>query len=97
MSDLARHARMSVRTFTRRLRDETGVSAVQWILEQRIACARHLLESTGLPIGQVAVDAGFGSGTTLRRHLRAALGVSPGVYHGTFRRMDVGWGELHAS
>ncbi|MFJ8953498.1 GlxA family transcriptional regulator [Streptomyces sp. NPDC102381] len=85
--DLARHSRMSVRTFTRRFRDETGMSPAQWILQQRILRARHLLESTTLPIEQVAVDAGFGSGTAMRQHLRTALGVSPGVYRRTWSRI----------
>ncbi|MYT31697.1 MULTISPECIES: helix-turn-helix domain-containing protein [unclassified Streptomyces] len=85
LPDLARHARMSVRTFTRRFRDETGMSPAQWILQQRITRARHLLETTDLPIDQVAIDAGFGSGTTLRQRLRAAVGVSPGTYRRTFR------------
>ncbi|AJE85968.1 MULTISPECIES: GlxA family transcriptional regulator [Streptomyces] len=85
LPDLAQHGRMSVRTFTRRFRDETGVSPAQWILQQRIARARQLLETTCLPIEQVATEAGFGSGTTLRQRLRAALGVTPGAYRRTFR------------
>ncbi|MGW9047844.1 helix-turn-helix domain-containing protein [Streptomyces lydicus] len=59
------------------------MSPAQWILQQRITRARHLLEGTNLPIDQVAIDAGLGSGTTLRHHMRATLGVSPGVYRKT--------------
>lgn len=36
-------------------------------------------------IDQVARDAGFGTPTSLRQHLQAALGVSPTVYRRTFR------------
>ncbi|MFH9865620.1 GlxA family transcriptional regulator [Streptomyces lydicus] len=97
LPDLARHARMSVRTFTRRFRDETGMSPAQWILQQRVTRARHLLESTGLPVDQVAIDAGFGSGTTLRQHMRAALGVSPGVYRRAFRHEDSDFAERRAN
>ncbi|WP_443033823.1 helix-turn-helix domain-containing protein [Streptomyces sp. CA2R101] len=97
LPDLARHARMSVRTFTRRFRDETGISPAQWILQQRITRARHLLEGTNLPIDQVAIDAGLGSGTTLRQHMRATLGVSPGVYRKTFRYEEDEFGERRAN
>lgn len=76
---------MSVRTFTRRFREEVGVSPVQWLTRQRIERARHLLESTDLSIDQVARDAGFGTPTSLRQHLQTALGVSPTVYRRTFR------------
>ncbi|WP_406134584.1 GlxA family transcriptional regulator [Streptomyces sp. NBC_01089] len=96
LPDLARHGRTSVRTFTRRFRDETGLSPAQWVLQQRIARARHLLETTDLPIDQVACDAGFGSGTTLRQHLRAAVGVSPGTYRRTFRHEPGDFGSRSA-
>uniref|UniRef100_A0AAU3GSK6 Helix-turn-helix domain-containing protein n=1 Tax=Streptomyces sp. NBC_01401 TaxID=2903854 RepID=A0AAU3GSK6_9ACTN len=85
LRDMARQESMSVRTFTRRFREEAGVSPGQWLAQQRVERARHLLESTGLSIDQVARDAGFGTATSLRQHVQAALGVSPTVYRRTFR------------
>jgi transcriptional regulator GlxA family with amidase domain len=85
LADLAAHARMSVRTFTRRFREETGTSATQWLLQQRVSHARHLLESTDTPVERVATDAGFGTTASLRQHLHAAIGVSPLTYRRTFR------------
>ncbi|ROP38038.1 transcriptional regulator GlxA family with amidase domain [Saccharothrix texasensis] len=82
---LAAHARMSVRTFTRRFREETGVSPGKWITQQRVERARHLLETTDLAIDQVARHAGFGTGAALRQQLGATLGVAPSVYRTTFR------------
>jgi transcriptional regulator GlxA family with amidase domain len=82
---LAERARMSVRTFTRRFRDETGQSPGQWITQQRVERARHLLETTDLGIDRVARDAGFGTGTALRQQMSAALGVAPSAYRSTFR------------
>ena len=52
---------MSVRTFTRRFRDETGQSPHNWLAEQRVALARRLLETTELPVERIAADAGFGT------------------------------------
>lgn len=85
LRDMAQQESMSVRTFTRRFREEVGVSPVQWLTRQRVELARRLLESTDLSIDQVARDAGFGTSTSLRQHLQAALGVSPTVYRRTFR------------
>ncbi|PRY48673.1 AraC family transcriptional regulator with amidase-like domain [Geodermatophilus tzadiensis] len=85
LADLARHARMSVRTFTRRFREETGSSPLRWLAAQRIALARRLLESTDASVDRVAAEAGFGTPASLRQHLRAAIGVAPGAYRRTYR------------
>ncbi|MGW0393109.1 GlxA family transcriptional regulator [Streptomyces sp. NPDC003042] len=85
LAELAAHARMSLRTFTRRFRDEVGMTPVQWLTAQRIEIARHLLESSDLPVDLVAHRAGFGSASSLRQHLRTALGVSPIAYRRTFQ------------
>jgi transcriptional regulator GlxA family with amidase domain len=85
LADLAAHARMSVRTFTRRFREETGTSASQWLVQQRVSRARQLLETTDTPVERVATDAGFGTPASLRQHLHAAIGVAPLTYRRTFR------------
>jgi transcriptional regulator GlxA family with amidase domain len=85
LTDLARHASMSVRTFTRRFRDETGMSPGRWLLRQRVEHARRLLEGTDLPIDGVARQAGFGTAASLRQHLHATVGVPPAAYRRTFR------------
>ncbi len=85
LADLAGHARMSVRTFTRRFRDETGMSPGRWLQRQRVELARRLLESTDLPIDRVAAQCGFGTAASLRQHLHAAVGVSPAAYRRAFR------------
>ncbi|GLW07062.1 AraC family transcriptional regulator [Microtetraspora sp. NBRC 13810] len=84
LSDLAGHARMSVRTFTRRFRAEVGTTPGRWLTAQRVELARGLLESSDLPIDDVAFRAGFGSAGSLRQHLRAVIGVSPAAYRRTF-------------
>ncbi|MFI8755887.1 GlxA family transcriptional regulator [Streptomyces sp. NPDC058319] len=85
LRDMAEQEAMSVRTFTRRFREETGVSPGQWLTRQRIERARHLLESTDLSVDQVAQESGFGTAQSMRQHLQAALGVTPTAYRRTFR------------
>lgn len=84
LDDLAEHAGMSRRTFTRHFRQEVGLSPGQWLTQQRIALARQLLESTDLPVDRIAERAGFGTATSFRQHLQAAVGVSPHAYRRTF-------------
>ncbi|MEV0092524.1 helix-turn-helix domain-containing protein [Streptomyces sp. NPDC050738] len=85
LRDMAEQESMSVRTFTRRFREEAGISPGQWLTQQRVEHARHLLESTDLGIDQIARDSGFGTAQSMRAHLQAVLGVPPTVYRRTFR------------
>ncbi|MFJ3672129.1 GlxA family transcriptional regulator [Streptomyces sp. NPDC090106] len=85
LRDLAEQESMSVRTFTRRFREEVGISPGQWLTQQRVERARHLLESSDLSVDQVARDAGFGTAQSMRQHLQSALGVTPTTYRRTFR------------
>ncbi|MEV5968531.1 helix-turn-helix domain-containing protein [Streptomyces sp. NPDC051921] len=85
LRDLAVRESMSVRTFTRRFREEVGASPGQWLTQQRVERARHLLESTDLPVDQIAHDSGFGTAQSLRVHLQSAIGVTPTAYRRTFR------------
>ncbi|MEU5015509.1 helix-turn-helix domain-containing protein [Streptomyces sp. NPDC021749] len=85
LRELAACEAMSVRTFTRRFREEVGVSPLQWLTQQRIERARQLLEETELTVDRIAAEAGFGTAASLRQHLQSALGVSPRMYRSTFR------------
>ncbi|MEU8966392.1 helix-turn-helix domain-containing protein [Streptomyces sp. NPDC048491] len=85
LRDLAEREAMSVRTFTRRFREEVGLSPGQWLTQQRVEHARQLLESSDLSVDAIARAAGFGTATSLRQHLQSALGVPPTAYRRAFR------------
>jgi transcriptional regulator GlxA family with amidase domain len=82
---LARHAKMSPRTFNRRFREETGQSPGAWVRSRRVDHARELLESRDLPVDEVARLAGLGSGGNLRHHLRRGVGMSPSSYRKVYQ------------
>ncbi|MET9686352.1 helix-turn-helix domain-containing protein [Streptomyces coeruleorubidus] len=84
VTDLARRAAMSPRTFYRRLQAVTGTTPLQWLLDQRLGRARSLLESTDLPIEKVGELSGLGTANNLRHHFLRHLGVSPGDYRRAF-------------
>ncbi|MFF9410204.1 GlxA family transcriptional regulator [Streptomyces anandii] len=85
LAELAAHARMSLRTFARRFNDEVGLSPGRWLIQQRVARARDLLESSALTVDQIAAEVGFATGASLRQHLHAAIGISPQAYRRTFQ------------
>jgi transcriptional regulator GlxA family with amidase domain len=85
LAALATHARMSVRTFSRRFRAETGLPPATWLTQQRIQHARHLLETTDLPVDAIAQASGLGTAASLRQHLRVSIGLAPLAYRRTFR------------
>ncbi|WLW56026.1 GlxA family transcriptional regulator [Streptomyces sp. YU58] len=84
LTDLARHAGVSIRTLTRRFHAESGVSPLQWLLHQRIERAKELLETTTLPMDQIAHTSGLGTADSLRGHMVRRTGLTPTAYRAQF-------------
>lgn len=85
LASLADQAAMSPRTLQRQFRDATGMAPYEWLIRERVAIARELLESPAdLPMSRVAELAGFGSEESLRRHFRRVALTSPGAYRKKF-------------
>lgn len=82
---MAQRAAMSVRTFNRHFRQQTGVTPLRWLLRARVRHAQSLLERTDHAIERVATEAGFGSVTAFREQFRRLVGTSPSGYRGAFR------------
>jgi transcriptional regulator GlxA family with amidase domain len=83
-TELAAHARTSVRTLTRKFHAETGLSPLQWLLHQRVIRAQELLETTELPMDHVARLSGLATTDSLRLHLSRRTGLTPSAYRATF-------------
>src|SRR3954452_4832520 len=84
VADLAEHAHLSPRQFSRRFRQVTGTTPHQWLLAQRILLAPRLLETPDLSIDRVADEAGFGSPAALRIHFQRSVHTSPQAYRRVF-------------
>ncbi len=86
---LAARAHMSRRNYDRRFREITGTAPATWLIHQRVIRAQQLLESTALPVDQIARHCGFSSGGALRPHFRRLVGVTPAAYRDNFDNHDV--------
>jgi transcriptional regulator GlxA family with amidase domain len=84
ISTMARHARMSTRTLSRRFREQVGMTPARWLGRARVRRARHLLETTQLGMEQIAMETGFGSSSVLRERFGSQVGVSPSAYRRSF-------------
>lgn len=81
---LASRSGMSERTFSRRFREQTGTTPLQWLLRARVRRAQYLLENSDHPIERIARQAGFGSPTAFRERFRRVVGTGPQAYRSAF-------------
>jgi AraC family transcriptional activator FtrA len=85
LRSLAERAAMSPRTLQRQFHDATGMAPYEWLVRERVAVAREMLEAqTSLPVGRIAKLAGFGSEESMRRHFRRIALTSPAAYRDKF-------------
>jgi len=84
VASMAERAAMSPRTLQRQFQEATGMGPVEWLVRERVAIAKDLLESPDMALAQVAERAGFGSEESLRHHFRRVASTTPGAYRRAF-------------
>jgi len=77
VSELARMAKMSERTFRRVFLASTGLPPKSYLLNLRISTAKDLLQVPGARITEVAYRCGFQDGNYFSRIFRSHAGMSP--------------------
>ncbi|MGV9310355.1 GlxA family transcriptional regulator [Nonomuraea sp. NPDC004354] len=85
LAEMAVRSGMSARTFSRRFREQTGTTPLQWLLRARVRRAQFLLETTDHGVERIATQAGFGSATAFRERFKRVVGVTPQSYRSSFR------------
>jgi AraC family transcriptional regulator, transcriptional activator FtrA len=88
LTTIAGRAAMSPRTLSRQFRLQTGTTPLQWLIRQRLNRAQELLETTTLPVSQIATACGFTSPLHLRQHFTRTFSTTPTTYRRTFKRSD---------
>ena len=86
LDELAARALMSRRSFVRHFKSATGATPHAWLLSQRLHLAEEMLETTGLPVEQIAARVGYRSAAVFREQFTARRGVAPRDYRRTFAR-----------
>ena len=84
VASMAERAAMSPRTLQRQFQQATGLGAVEWLIRERVALVKEMLEVPDVPLSQIAERAGFGSEESLRHHFRRLAATTPGAYRRRF-------------
>ncbi|MBX9860331.1 MAG: helix-turn-helix transcriptional regulator, partial [Sphingomonas sp.] len=80
LEDLAAVAGYSRFHFVRAFKDSTGVPPYAYVLRERVAAARGLLDHSALPIAEIAQRCGFSTHTHFSTRFREAIGLTPADY-----------------
>jgi AraC family transcriptional activator FtrA len=84
LGSLAQRAAMSTRTLQRQFQESTRLSPMEWLVRERVAVAKELLEAGRASVTEISERAGFGSEESFRRHFRRVAGISPSLYRKQF-------------
>lgn len=84
IDELATRISMSRRTFTRHFGKATGMTLVDWLVNERLQRTRELLETTSLPVEKISELAGFQTPVSFRQHFKKRFQVSPRDWRRTF-------------
>ncbi len=77
-------SRLPERTFKRRFKKVTGLSPIEYVQSLRLEEAKQMLETTDLPVEEIAAAVGYDD-TFFRRLFRRRVGVTPGAYRRRFQ------------
>jgi len=84
LESLARRVSMSPRTLQRQFKETVGYAPYEWLVRERIAMAKDLLQASEQPLPRVAESVGFKSQETFRHHFRRITGTNPMSYRRHF-------------
>ncbi len=79
-ADMARHCRMSLRSFHRKFREAYGVTPRKFLQLKRIEAVREQLVARTRSIEQILEDVGVSDPASFRRVFQRELGLSPAQY-----------------
>lgn len=85
MAEVAKHFRLTARTFNRRFKQATGISPNDYLQLQRMNLARELLRTTDLSVQEVAQRCGYNDCSYFGRRFRQQMAMAPLSYRRSVR------------
>lgn len=80
LADLAQLLDISQFHFSRLFKQSLGISPYQYLLQQRVECAKKLLKNTDRLITDIAFTCGFNSHSHLSKQFKQLTGMTPKAY-----------------
>jgi AraC-like DNA-binding protein len=77
VSELAREVSLAPTTLSAAFREQNGVSVAEYVGQQRMRKARHLLSSTALPLKQIAHQLGYNHASNFCLAFKRHFGITP--------------------
>lgn len=84
VAEMAATAGLEERTFQRRFKAATAMTAIEYVQHLRVAKAREHLEFTRRTIDQIAWSVGYEDAAAFRKLFHRLVGLSPGDYRARF-------------
>ena len=85
VNDMASEAGLSISQLQREFVRHFGITPTDYVREVRVGMARHLLETSDLPVSRIALDCGFYDQSHFNRQFKALTGLAPLKYRKRFR------------
>lgn len=73
------------RTLKRRFKMATASSLIEYIQNLRVEAAKHLLESTAMPVDEISVEVSYEDPSFFRRLFKRQTGLTPSQYRRMFQ------------
>ncbi|MFM0040205.1 GlxA family transcriptional regulator [Paraburkholderia strydomiana] len=84
LASLVSRAGLEERTFLRRFRKATGLTAIDYCQRLRVGKAREMLQFSNLPAETIAWEVGYGDAGAFRKIFNRVTGLTPGEYRRRF-------------
>ena len=85
LTTLAEKLGLSMRSFNRRFKQATGITAGKYLQNQRLDSARELLRTSNLSINEVAAQSGYQDGSYFCARFKKTMGKTPLAYRKSVR------------
>jgi AraC family transcriptional regulator len=78
LSTLSASVSLSKPHFVRLFRNTTGTSPHRYVMQKRVERARQLIQTSNVPLIEIAAEVGFASQSHLGRVFQTTYGITPG-------------------